>query len=47
LHHNINAPELFDEIDVINSDDLLVAQGWHHGNNIFIGNAHFVFGQIM
>lgn len=43
MNHDITAPELFDEIDFIDSDDLIAAQGWTYGENIFIGNAHLVF----
>lgn len=43
VNHNINEPELFDELDFIDTNDLLAAQGWTYGDRIFIGNAHLVF----
>lgn len=43
LNHDINEPELFDELDFIDTNDLTAAQGWTFGDRIFIGNAHLVF----
>ena len=43
INHNINEPELFDELDFIDTNDLLAAQGWTYGDQVFIGNAHLVY----
>lgn len=43
LNHNINQPELFDELDIIDANDLLAAQGWTYGDQVYIGNAHLVW----
>jgi hypothetical protein len=43
LNHNINKPELFDELDIIDANDLLAAQGWTYGDQVYIGNAHLVW----
>lgn len=34
---------MFDELDFIDTDDLLAAQGWNYGKNIYIGNAKLIF----
>lgn len=30
INHNLDEPEIFDEIDFIDTDDLSVAAGWNH-----------------
>lgn len=45
MNHDPFEPEIFDEIEYINSDDLTVANDWP-GGPCFIGNAHFAFTNI-
>uniref|UniRef100_A0A1J3J7T5 Uncharacterized protein n=1 Tax=Noccaea caerulescens TaxID=107243 RepID=A0A1J3J7T5_NOCCA len=45
MNHDPNEPEIFDEIEYINTDDLTVAADWP-GGACFIGNAHFSFTNI-
>lgn len=42
IQHNINDPELFDELEFIDTTDLAVAQGWN-GGQVYISNAHLVY----
>jgi hypothetical protein len=46
INHDPNAIELFDEIDFIDTNDLMAAQGWIYGNRIFIANAHLVWTNL-
>jgi hypothetical protein len=46
LNHNINDPELFDELDFIDTNDLLAAQGWTYDDTVYIGNAHLVYTNL-
>ena len=45
MNHDPFEPEIFDEIEYINTDDLTVANDWP-GGPCFIGNAHFAFTNI-
>jgi hypothetical protein len=45
MNHDPFEPEIFDEIDYINTDDLTAANDWP-GGPCFIGNAHFSFTNI-
>lgn len=45
MNHDPFEPEIFDELEYINSDDLAAALHWP-GGPCFIGNAHFSFTNI-
>jgi hypothetical protein len=42
MNHDPFEPEIFDELEIINTDDLAAANDWI-GGSVFIGNAHFAF----
>ena len=42
LNHDTSSPDIFNELEFIDTTDLTVAQGWTHGDRIYIGNAHLI-----
>lgn len=46
LNHDIRSPDIFNELEFIDTTDLVAAQGWNHGERIYIGNAHLVYTNI-
>ena len=45
MNHDPFEPEVFDELEFIDSNDLSAANGWD-GGPCYIGNAHFAFTNI-
>lgn len=42
LNHDYNTPEIFDELEFIDTMDLMAAPGWS-GQTVYISNAHLVY----
>lgn len=45
INHDPFDPEIFDELEIINTQDLSTATGWTKGP-CYIGNAHFDFTNV-
>ena len=43
LNHDPEDPEIFDELEFIDTTDLMSAQGWPMNKQVYISNAHFVY----
>ena len=43
INHDPNDPEMFDELQFIDTDDLMSANDWPNTRRCYIGNAHFVW----
>ena len=43
LNHETDDPELFDELEFIDTSDLMSASGWNSKNRVYISNAHLVY----
>ena len=43
LNHDHTSPDIFNELEFIDTTDLVSAQGWEHEDRCYIGNAHLMF----